>query len=109
MILKVFTVYDEKAHAYLPPFFLPREEQAIRTFTDCVNAEDHQFGKHPHDYTLFGCGEFNDNTATFLVKSAHSLGNGVEFLQSIARPEALQNEIGNDARVQSDTKSGNSA
>lgn len=30
--LKLFSIYDTKALAYLPPFFLPQRGQAMRTF-----------------------------------------------------------------------------
>ena len=52
----IFSVYDEKAQAFLPPFFLPEVGMATRIFGDCVNSDEHQFGKHPTDYTLFHLG-----------------------------------------------------
>lgn len=82
MKLKIFTIYDQKAKAYITPFFLPEEGMAIRTFSDCVNDKDHQFGKHPQDYTLFNIGAFADNTAQIHMNDAPiTLGNGVEFLK----------------------------
>lgn len=59
MKLKCFSVYDDKAHAYITPFFLPETDLALRTFSDCVNDPNHQWGKHPEDYTLFGLGSFD--------------------------------------------------
>lgn len=56
MMQKIFTIYDSKAHAYLPPFFLPEAGMAVRVFSDCVNDKSHQFSKHPGDYTLFQIG-----------------------------------------------------
>lgn len=76
----LFTVYDSKAEIYLPPFFCPTAGIATRAFSDCVNSEEHQFGKHPGDYTLFFLGEFNDQDASFALKNPTSVGNGVEFL-----------------------------
>lgn len=90
-----FTIYDTKAEVYLPPFFVPTRGIATRAFADCVNSEDHQFSKHPHDYTLFELGEFFDHDASFLIKNApKSLGNGVEFieLELADSPGELQNE-----------------
>lgn len=81
MIYEVFSVFDEKADAFLPPFILPRIAQAKRVFADCVNSDDHQFGAHPSDYTLFRLGQFDDAAGQFLLeRSKQSLGNGVEFL-----------------------------
>lgn len=86
MIHKIFTIYDEKAKAYLPPFHLPESGQAIRSFKDCINSPDHQFGKNPEDYTLFTLGHFNDATASINEHAPKSLGNGVQFLS----PHELQ-------------------
>lgn len=76
----LFTVYDEKAEVFLPPFFVPTIGLATRAFSDCVNTPDHQFGKHPADYTLFQLGEFYDHDASFVETNKKSLGNGVEYV-----------------------------
>ena len=57
----MFSIYDEKAQAYLPQFILPETGMAIRTFGDCVNSQEHQFGKHQADYTLYQIAEFADD------------------------------------------------
>lgn len=80
MIHKLFTIYDEKAEVFLPPFFVPIVGIATRAFVDCVQSDEHQFSKHPQDYTLFLLGEYHDNDATFDLPNKKSLGNGVEFL-----------------------------
>ena len=82
MIHCIFSVYDAKAEAYLPPFILPKTEMAQRVFSDCVNSEDHQFGRHPADYTLFHLGTFDDITGEFEPHRnvKQSLGSGVEYV-----------------------------
>lgn len=82
MIYSVFSIYDSKAEAYLPPFILPKQAQAKRAFADCVNSESHQFGANPADYTLFELGTFNDEDGQHLLHRANiSLGNGLEYLE----------------------------
>lgn len=66
---KIFVIYDAKANAYLPPFFLPTAGMAIRSFGDCVLDDKHNFGKHPEDYSLFCAGEFDDGSGVFSVES----------------------------------------
>ena len=81
MIHLVCSVHDSKAAAYLPPFLLPRSEMAVRTFSDCINSKDHQFSKHPADYTLFRLGMFDDEKGEFHLEIAPiSEGNGVDFV-----------------------------
>jgi hypothetical protein len=80
MIYSVFSIFDAKAEAYLPPFILPKKAMAERTFSDCVNSETHQFGANPQDYTLFELGTFNDENGQFLLhRAVISCGNGLEF------------------------------
>lgn len=67
---RVFAVYDVAAGANLPPFMMPRDQQAIRAFTDCVNSPSHQFGAHPKDYTLFFIGTFDDSTGRYTQPEA---------------------------------------
>lgn len=63
MKLKVFSVFDSAARAFLPPFFMPESGQAHRAFVDGVNSNDHPWGKHPEDYALYHIGFFDDDTA----------------------------------------------
>jgi len=113
MIQKIFVIFDEKAKAYLPPFFLPQRGMAIRTFSDCINSADHQFGNHPHDYTLFSLGEFDDFDAEIQL-DRKLIGNGVEYI--VHKPSkddlfdgAEHTEIDDGAPIQPDTKGGNSS
>lgn len=68
MLHRIFSVYDTKSEAYLQPFFMSTSGQAIRAITDCANDPNHQFGRHPADYTLFDLGQFDDNHATWDLK-----------------------------------------
>lgn len=98
----IFTIYDEKAEVFLPPFFVPTIGIATRAFKDCINSTEHQFSKHPGDYTLFQLGEFFDHDCSFDIPDKKMLGNGVEFLDpdhihSIEeRPDALKPPIQSD-------------
>jgi len=77
---KIFTIYDSKAKAYLTPFFLHEDGMALRVFTDCVNDKEHQFGKHPEDYTLFNIGSWSDDKAKFLINNPIAIATGIELV-----------------------------
>ena len=79
---KIFTVFDVKAQAYLPPFVLPERGMAMRVFSDCVNSKDHQFGLHPGDYTLFELGVWDDSVAVFATVAGMKVCNGLEVVGS---------------------------
>ncbi len=79
---KIFTIYDTKAEAYFPPFYLPQSSMAIRQFGDMVNDSNSSISKHPADYTLFELGEWDDNSSEFVDLNKKSLGNGIEFISN---------------------------
>jgi len=81
MIQFIYAIHDNKANAYLPPFFLHNHNMARRTFGDCIQDPEHAFGKHPDDYSLWELGEFNDTTGEIIYFTPHhSLGNGVDYI-----------------------------
>ena len=83
MIQKIFAVHDQKAEAYLPIFQLPTTAMAQRTFADCVNSSDHQFGKNPEDYTLREIAELDTDSAEITpLEIAKTICNGIECVQS---------------------------
>lgn len=107
---KLYTVFDEKAEAFLPPFFVPTDGIAKRAFSDCVNSPDHQFGKHPQDYTLYFLGDFYEHDASIVLVNRKVVGNGIEFLAPplASTVEELRN-VTQHTPILTDKASGNSA
>lgn len=62
MIFQVYSVYDVKAECFHPPFFIPTDGQAMRSFADLVNDASTFVHKHPEDYKLVRIGRFNDGS-----------------------------------------------
>lgn len=78
MKLEVFSVYDEKAKAFISPFILPTTDVAKRTFADCSNDVGHAFFRNPSDYTLYHVGSF-DSLSGEIEPCRAVLGTAVEF------------------------------
>ncbi len=76
---QIFTVYDTKAKAYLPPFFLPQQGMATRVFADLCNQEGHQFNKHPEDYSLYTIGTFDNIKAKIIEIDPLLLYTGLQL------------------------------
>jgi hypothetical protein len=105
MMLKCFSIYDEKAKAFLPPFYLPQEGMAIREFASAANDPDTNIGKYPQDYTLFTLGTFDDENGAIHV-TKQSIGNGVEYVQpQLADSMEQVREISNGASILEDPES----
>ena len=79
---QVFSIYDSKAQAYFPPFYLHNSQMAIRQFGDMVNDPESRVSKHPEDYTLFHLAEWDDQDSKHKTpkNSPESLGNGAQFV-----------------------------
>lgn len=65
MKLSIFAVYDVKVGAYMQPFFSPSVGSALRSLTDAVNDQKHEFSRHAEDYTLFILGNWDDASGLF--------------------------------------------
>lgn len=59
MNLQCFSIYDQAADAYLPPFFLQSVALANRAIAMAVSDPQTEFSKFPHQYQLFHVGVFN--------------------------------------------------
>lgn len=80
MKLNFYAIFDKAIGAYMRPFVMQADGQAIRMFHDeCVNA-DSPLSKHPEDYTLFRLGSFDDNEGEIVGQEAHKLARGHEIV-----------------------------
>ena len=126
-MLNIFCVHDAKAQAYITPFYLPQPGQATRAFADAANDQNHQFGRHPEDYTLFHLGKFDETNCVYnLFPTPQPLGKAIDFLyprspsgdqldmvtqiqEEIGEQTEFDNAISDDTPVQSGAKRGHSA
>jgi hypothetical protein len=81
MILKIYSIYDSAANAYMQPFFMHNDGIAIRAFQDNVNSkEENNISQHPDQFTLFCIGEYDDSNGQITkAETLKSLGNGLEY------------------------------
>lgn len=78
--MKVCTVFDSKAEAWLQPFFTPTTATAVRAWEKVANEEGHEFHSNPADYTLFEIGQWNDVEGYITMHDAKiSLGTALEM------------------------------
>lgn len=65
MLLRAYSIFDNKALQYHPPFFASTDGAAVRSLTDLANDLQTQIGRHPGDYVLFCIGEYDDQKGMF--------------------------------------------
>lgn len=68
MILKAFSIRDQKAEIFHPPFYHKTHGEAERSFRTAVMDEKTQLNKYPEDFVLYSVGEYDDNTGVFKSK-----------------------------------------
>lgn len=87
----MYTVFDDKADIYTPPFFQGTDGMAMRAFSQaCTNAE-HPFSKNPEDYHLYKVGSFDDETGKVESYEPVLLLNAIEVVSAAkAEKEAKQ-------------------
>jgi hypothetical protein len=87
--MKVFSIFDCKAEAYLEPFFASTSGLAARRFEEAARNEESQFHKHASDYTLFEIGDWDEMTGELrALETKISLGVAVEYLTTGERDNA---------------------
>jgi hypothetical protein len=77
---QIYTIYDSKAEAYMTPFFIQQDGQALRDFKDAALNQESTISKHPEDYTLFKLGTYDETTAKIeMLKTPVSMGVAIEY------------------------------
>lgn len=79
--MKIFSVYDEKAEAFINPLFTHTTGLAIRGFTEAANDPQNNLAKHPGDFTLFEIGTWDEGKGVVTMLDAKiSLGTALQYV-----------------------------
>jgi hypothetical protein len=65
MILKIFSLFDEKAQTYNTPQYLAHEGEALRMLLTTLDDNKSMVSKFPEDFSLYCLGTFDDNSGKF--------------------------------------------
>jgi len=64
--LQAYSIFDDKAREFMPPFFMPTNGVAIRAFgQDCKNPQT-TFAKFPADFLLYHIGAYDQYTGELI-------------------------------------------
>lgn len=78
--MKIFSVHDSKAEAYLPPIYFKTAGEAIRAFESSCAESSSNFYKYPADFTLVELGEFDELSASIAThQKPKILANAAEY------------------------------
>jgi len=85
MELHLYTIYDAKAGAYLPPFTSLNDATAIREFETAISQQDHDFNRHSEDYSLWTVATFNQAKAELVTLKHLCIAQAHELLATMER------------------------
>lgn len=98
MRLNVYTIFDSASQAYMRPFFMQSDGQALRSFTDIAQDADHEIGKHPEDYSLYRIGTYDDQKGALHPEDKECLATAQEVVAA-AKEKSLGNLSNFEAQV----------
>lgn len=77
---KIFAIYDNKAEAYMQPFYATTVGLALRIFADNVGNPETIMHKNPNDFVIFEIGSFDDQTGELVnYETNKNLGMAIEY------------------------------
>jgi len=83
MKTKVFAIYDSKIKAFMQPFFMLHQGQAIRGFQQLIQDKKTNVGQYPADFTLMQIGEFDEESGRLeSLEAKVDLGNALQYLEN---------------------------
>jgi len=89
MLLKAFSIRDQKAEIYNTPFFQKTHGEAERNFRTLVNDQKSTVSQFPEDFDLYYVGEYDDNLGLFLPQETPQ--HVIKAIQLVDRPQPTLN------------------
>lgn len=80
MKMKFYAIFDDATAAYMRPFLMQSDGQAMRMFLDECKKSDSPIAAHPEDYSLFRVGSWNDQDAGIEAQNPTCLARAHELL-----------------------------
>ena len=86
MNIKMYSIYDSKAEAFMEPYFATTPGLALRAFSNGANNKETTIGKYPNDFVLYEVGQFDDQTGDLDNYTENkNLGIAIEYIESELR------------------------
>jgi hypothetical protein len=82
--MNYYSIFDQKAGAYMAPFAALNDAVAVRMLTATARLPDNHLGQFPEDYSLFFVGTFDDEEGCFLTGEQRHVARLHELLANKA-------------------------
>lgn len=106
MILKAFSLLDQKVGTFSPPFFVAHIGQAIRMVTEVGQDLNTTVGRYPSDFALCEVGTFDDTAGMFepMIPVHHGLVLGFLPNRQAELPQLFPVDRGNGVQPHSEER-----
>jgi len=79
-IMRVYSIFDEKAEEFSPPFFQPNDRLAQRMVRESARGNGSMLAAYPEDFKVYRLGEFNTATGEITIEKRPTLVISVKDL-----------------------------
>jgi len=86
--MRIYSVYDEKAEEFSPPFFQQNDRLAQRMITESAKGNGSMLAAYPEDFKLYRLGEFETSTGELTPETRPHLLMNVKDLTKGAKNNA---------------------
>lgn len=77
--LVICCIHDSKAEAYMSPFVMRSDAEAIRAFGDAVSKGGSPISDHPEDFFLYRIGSFDQLSGEIMSCDRVTLARALDF------------------------------
>lgn len=96
MLWQMGALYDTKARAYRPPFFVAHMDVALRSIREAVNNPEHELSRFAPDFLVHHLGTFDDETGE-VVSMARPFNHGcIAVMKVPAMPVSVSQPAASD-------------
>jgi len=78
MIYQLYAILDSKSEVYDLPMYFRTDAEACRAFGTAVHDQEHRFGKHPEDYSMWRVGSFDQTTGRLTPRDPVNVSMGID-------------------------------
>lgn len=68
--MNIYSIRDDKAEAFMQPFYSVTHLTAMRSVEQAANDPESQIGRYPQDFQLYHLGEFDETTGKCKLNDA---------------------------------------
>lgn len=89
VLLRLYSIYDEKAEQFSPPQVYHNDMLALRAFEGLVNDDQMLINSYPEDFSIYYLGNIGDTNGRYYTESSDEsrvpilLGRAVDYVQDI--------------------------